>query len=67
MIRQVEPDSSASAKRLEPGMLIRKVGKTPVKNVQDFEAAMKHESPKAGVWFQVHAGNNNLFVVLKSE
>jgi len=67
VIRQVEPDSSASAKRLEPGMLIRKVGKTPVKNVQDFEAAMKHESPKAGVWFQVRAGNNNLFVVLKSE
>ena len=48
-------------------MLIRKVGNTSVKNVQDFEAAMKHESPKAGVLFQIRSGGgNNLFVVLKA-
>jgi serine protease Do len=67
VIRQVEPDSAAAEKRLEPGMLIRMVGHAPVKNVQDFEAAMKHESPKAGVMFQVHAGDGNMFVVLKTK
>ncbi len=66
VVRQVEPGSVAE-KRLQPGMLIRKVGRTSVKNVQDFAAAMKHESPKAGVMFQVHTGNGNLFVVLQSK
>ncbi|HEX3999201.1 MAG TPA: Do family serine endopeptidase [Pirellulales bacterium] len=67
VVRQVEPDGVAAHKRLEPGMLIRKVGEKPVKNVQDFEAAMKHESPKAGVMFQVRVGNNNMFVVLQAK
>jgi serine protease Do len=67
VIRQVEPDSSASAKRLEPGMVIRRVGRMPVKNVQDFEAAMKHESPKTGVLFQIHTGAGNMFVVLQAK
>ena len=66
VVRQVEP-GSVSEKRLEPGMLIRKIGRTPVKNVQEFAAAMKHESPKAGVMFQVHAGNGNMFVVLQAK
>lgn len=67
VIREVAPDSPASQKRLEPGMLIRKVGQTRVKNVQDFEAAMKHESPTAGVMYQVRVGTHNLFVVLEAK
>ena len=67
VVREVEPESVASAKRLEQGMVIRKVGHTPVNNVQEFEAAMKHESPKAGVIFQVHAGGGNMFVVLQAK
>ncbi len=65
IIRNVTPESPAAKKGLQPGMLVRKVGRTPVKNVRQFEEAMKHESAKAGVLMQVHTHNGNLIVVLK--
>ena len=65
IIRSVMPDSPAARKGLEPGMLIRKVGRTSVKNVQQFEEALKHESSKSGVLLNVHTPNGNLFVVLQ--
>jgi S1-C subfamily serine protease len=67
VIRKVENGGVAAQAGLRPGMLIRKVGKTPVKNLADFEAAMKKASLKEGVMFQVRTELGNNFVVLKTE
>jgi serine protease Do len=67
MIKKVEPDSIAAEKGLRPGMLIRKVGKSDVKNVHDFETAIKGESLKSGVRFQVRTPAGNRFVVLQAQ
>jgi serine protease Do len=67
VIRKVDNTGIAAQKGLRPGMLIRKVGKTPVKNLNDFEAAMKKASLKDGVMFQVRTELGNNFVVLKTE
>ncbi len=48
-------------------MLIHKVDKTVVKNVKDFEAALKHESIKDGILLSVHTPAGNRFVVLQNE
>ena len=65
IIRGITPEGPAARKGLEPGMLIRKVGRTEVKNVQQFEEALKHESTKSGVLLNVHTPTGNLFVVLQ--
>jgi len=67
IVKKVEPDSIAAEKHLMPGMLIRKVGKTPVKNVHDFETAIKNESLKNGVLFQIRTQAGNRFVVLQAQ
>jgi serine protease Do len=67
IVRKVEPDGIAAAKGLRPGMLVRKVGKTTVKNVHDFEAALKHETVKDGVLFQLRTPVGNRFIVLQAQ
>ncbi len=67
MIKKVEPDSIAAEKGMRPGMLIRQVGKTKIKNVHDFETAIKNESLKNGVLFQIRTQAGNRFVVLQAQ
>jgi serine protease Do len=65
VIQGLDDDSPAARKGLQPGMLVRKVGQTSVKNVADFEAALKHESVKSGVMLEVRSGEGNHFVVVQ--
>jgi serine protease Do len=65
VVQNVDDDSPAARKGLQPGMLIRKVGQTSVKNIAEFEAALKHESLKSGVMLEVRSGEGNHFVVLQ--
>jgi serine protease Do len=65
VIRQVDDGSVAAKKGLEPGMLIRAVNKTPVKNVEQFADVMKKASPKEGVLLLVRTANGNRYVVLQ--
>jgi serine protease Do len=67
VIRKVDPDSAAWEKGLRPGMLIRKVGKTMVHNVKDFETALKGESLKDGVLLQIRTERGSHFVVLEAQ
>jgi serine protease Do len=67
IIRKVDPDSIAGEKGLRPGMLIRKIGKTDVHNVKDFEAAMKNVSLAKGLLMQVRTPAGNNFVVLQAQ
>ncbi|HZZ29395.1 MAG TPA: Do family serine endopeptidase [Pirellulales bacterium] len=67
VIRKVEPDSAAAEKGLQPGMLIRKVGKTAVHTAKEFEAAMKNENLKDGVLLQIRTERGNHLVVLEPQ
>ena len=52
---------------LGPGVLVRKVGKTPVTSLADFEKAIAEESAEAGVVLQVRTPRGNAVVLLKKE
>src|SRR5262249_43057535 len=67
LVRKVEPETSAWEKGLRPGMLIRKVGKTDVHNVKEFETALKKETAKDGVMLQVRTERGSRFVVLDAQ
>jgi serine protease Do len=64
LISRVDDDGRAAAKGLTSGMLIRKVGRTPVKNLQDFKNALKQEASKESVLLQVRTDQGNRFVVV---
>jgi len=52
---------------LGPGVLIRKVGKAPVRSIADFAAAIEKESPVEGVVLQVRTPRGNSIVLLKKD
>lgn len=65
LISKVESDSPAAEQGLQEGMLVMKIGKKTVKNVEEFEAAVKGESLKDGVLLLVRTKAGNRFVVLQ--
>ena len=65
LVERVDPDGVAAEAGIGPGVLIRKVGKTPVVSVADFEAAIKKESPEEGVVLQVRTPRGNAVILLK--
>jgi serine protease Do len=65
MITSVDPDKPAYEEGLREGMVILKVAKKTVKNVEEFKAAMKDESLKDGVMLYVQTRAGKRFVVLK--
>ena len=64
VIAAVEPDSIATEAGLRRGMLIMKVGRKAVTNVDEFQQAMSGESLADGVLLQVRTPNGNRFVTL---
>jgi serine protease Do len=67
VITDVSPDSPAAEASLHPGMLILRVGRKPIKTVDDFRQAVKHESLTEGVMLLVRVGEANRFVVLQKK
>ena len=67
VIRKVDPEGIAAEKGLRPGMVIRKVGRSAVHNVKEFQTALKGESLKDGVLLQIRTERGNLFVVLETQ
>ncbi len=65
LIRNIEEGSVAAKAGLQPGMLIRKVGKSDVKSVEDFANALKHESLKDGVMLLIRSTGGNRYIVLR--
>jgi serine protease Do len=65
LITRVEPDKAAAEQGLREGMLIMKVGRTAVKNVEEFKTALKRESIKDGIVFHVRTPMGNRFYLLK--
>src|SRR6185436_11532346 len=66
VITNVDQGGVAYDKGLREGMLIRKIGKTEVKDLKSFQEALKKEWRKEGVMLQVRTQNGNDFVVVKT-
>jgi len=65
VITNVDADGIAAAQGLNEGMLVKKVGQKEVTNLEEFQQAMKAQSPEKGVMLLVRAAEGNRFVVLK--
>jgi len=65
VVDRVDNDGVAAEAGIGPGVLIRKVGKTPVKTIADFAAAIEKESPVEGVVLQVRTPRGNSVILLK--
>jgi serine protease Do len=66
LVTKVDPEKAAAEQGVKAGMLITKVGKKSVKNLNDFKAALKGESIKDGIVLVVRdARGGNHFLLLK--
>jgi serine protease Do len=65
VVDRVDDDGIAAAAGIGPGMLIRKVGRTPVSSIAEFEAALASESAADGVVLGVRTPRGNQVVLLK--
>ncbi|HEX4148462.1 MAG TPA: PDZ domain-containing protein, partial [Pirellulales bacterium] len=67
LISDVTPDGLATEAGLREGMLVLKVGKTTVENVDQFRDALKAQSLKDGVLLLVRTEAGNRFIVLQKQ
>jgi serine protease Do len=65
VVDRVDSDGVAAEVGLGPGVLIRKVDKTPVTTIAEFAEAIEKESPEKGVLLQVRTPRGNSVVLLK--
>ncbi len=65
LVRNVEPESPAGRQGVRAGMLIRKVGRQPVTNVEEYSKAVKKELDGNGVLLSVRTTGGNRLVVVK--
>ena len=65
LVRSVEPESPAGRQGVRAGMLIRKVGRQPVTNVEEYSKAVKKELDGNGVLLSVRTTGGNRLVVVK--
>ncbi|MHC4645849.1 MAG: Do family serine endopeptidase [Planctomycetota bacterium] len=65
IIAQVQPDSQAAQKGIEPGMLIMEVDQQPVKNTKDFDEAVNKAAEKGQALLLITDGRFSYLVVLK--
>jgi serine protease Do len=65
LVDRVDSDGLAAEAGIGPGMLVRKVGRTPVTTVAEFAAAVEQESAAEGVVLQIRTPRGNSVVLLK--
>jgi serine protease Do len=65
VVDRVDPEGVAAEAGIGPGVLVRKVGRTPVKTIGEFAEALEKESPEEGVLLQVRTPRGNSVVLLK--
>jgi len=65
VVDRVDPEGVAAEAGIGPGVLVRKVGRTPVKTIGEFAEALEKESPAEGVLLQVRTPRGNSVVLLK--
>ncbi|MFM1903429.1 MAG: Periplasmic serine endoprotease DegP precursor [Planctomycetota bacterium] len=67
LVDRVDEDGLAAEQSIGPGMLIRKVGRTPVESVADFAAAIEGQSAEEGLLLQIRTPSGNRVVLLKKD
>jgi serine protease Do len=67
LIVSVEEDSLAADAGLDAGMVIERVGQTPVASVEDLQKAMKNVSMERGVLLLIRTTEGSRFVVIKKQ
>ena len=65
LVDRVDPDGLAADAGIGPGMLIRKIGRTPVDSIEAFAEAIEQESAADGVVLQIRTPRGNSVVLLK--
>jgi serine protease Do len=65
LVDRVDPEGLAADAGIGPGMLIRKIGRTPVDSIESFAAAIEQESAADGVVLQIRTPRGNSVVLLK--
>ena len=65
LVDRVDTDGLAAEAGIGPGMLIRKIGRTPVDSVEAFAEAIERESAADGVVLQIRTPRGNSVVLLK--
>ncbi|QGJ69376.1 Serine protease Do [Planctomycetales bacterium 10988] len=66
VISEVSPGTPAEEARLQPGMLVQKVGQSTITNLDDFEAAVENQSLEEGILLVVRTQEGgSRFVVLQ--
>lgn len=65
VVTSVERDSLAASAGIEPGMAITQVGRKAIKNVSEFEAAVKNAPLEKGVLLLLKTQEGSRYVVLK--
>ncbi len=66
VITAIDPAGIAAGAGLRAGAIILQVDRKPVKNVKQFEAAMKNISLEEGVLLLVRMGRGQRYIVLQS-
>jgi serine protease Do len=64
LIRRVDPDGAAAREGLRAGMLIYKVGRTPVASVEDYAQAVNDQLDENGLLLSISTGSGNRLVVV---
>lgn len=65
VVGRVDNEGVAAEAGIGPGVLVRKVGKTPVTTIAEFTEAIEKESPDDGVLLQVRTPRGNSVILLK--
>jgi serine protease Do len=65
VVTDVAEGSAAQDKGIQHGDVITEVDRKPVRNVEEFQAAMAKADPKKGVLLFLKRGGVSTFVVLK--
>jgi serine protease Do len=65
LVDRVDPDGVAAEAGIGPGVLIRKVDRTPVTSVGEFAEALEKASAEEGVVLQVRTPRGNAVILLK--
>ncbi len=67
VVARVDPDGIAATAGIREGMLVLRVGKTAVRSVAEFEAAVKSESLTKGILLLVRTARGNQFIVIQRQ
>lgn len=65
VITGVEPGSQAARQGIEPGMIITEVNRIPVKNVQEFKAALEKGKEDGSVLLNLNLDGHSRYVAMK--